>query len=386
VRPDVADILGAPKALRPSVRKRVLVNAGGAISGGAQTHLLALAEELGRGGDRGLRWDALVPPSLADAVAAATRGAMSVWPQRIASPSRRIAWEQLRLPRVCARTGADVLVSLANFGPLTRSRAHVLVAGNALYFADVRVRGRRGLRIRGEGMLGRASARRAAVTVTPSEAMGSLVSGFTTRPVVPVVFGPGRVRRRLPSADGTFTFLHRTHWGPHKRLVDVLEAVRILAGTDAGAFRVRSACDPRTAFARSFAESRAERELLADPAIAAHVSLEDFDLERQPEVEGEAVLMPSVTESFSFPLAEAVSLGLPSVAADAPFAHELCGDAAFYVPPHDPVSLAATMRRVLHGDRPPPPSAAAVARLSWSAHVDELAAVCRWTLVAGEAS
>jgi glycosyltransferase involved in cell wall biosynthesis len=355
----------------------VLVNAGGAISGGAQTHLLALADELGRNGDRELRWEAIVPADLVEAVAAAAGNAMQVRSQPVASPLRRILWEQVVLPRVWRRSGAGVLLSLTNFTPLALSRGQVLVAGNALYFTPVSVSGRRGSRIRAEGVLGRASARRAAVTVTPSEHMASLVRSASTRPVVAVAFGPGRAGPRMPSADGVFTFVHRTQWGPHKRLADLLEAVRLLANRDAGAFRVRSACDPRTPFARSFAESRAERELLADATIARHVTFEAFPGQDRSPVQGEAVLMPSTTESFCFPLAEAIDLRLPAVAADTPFAREMCGDAAFYVTPHDPEALAAAMARLIRGERPPPPDAAIVSRLSWRAHVDGLAAVCR---------
>jgi glycosyltransferase involved in cell wall biosynthesis len=367
-----------------SAGPHVLVNAGGAISGGAQTHLVAVAEELGRNGDRGLRWEALIPADLAQTVEAASAGAMATRAQPINSPVRRIAWEQVSLPRVWRRSGADVLLSVANFTPLALSRGQVLVAGNALYFADVRVRGWRGARIAAEGILGRASARRAAVTVTPSESMADLVRERTGRPVVPVVFGPGRAERCEPGAGGVFTFVHRTHWGPHKRLIDLLEAVRILARTDAGAFRVSSACDPRTDFARSFAESRAERALLDDAAIVAHMSFEAFPVERQGIVEGDAVVMPSTTESFSFPLAEAIGLGLPVVAADTPFAREMCGDAAFYVAPHDPADLAAGMGRLLRGERPPSPATAATSRLAWQAHVDGLAAVCRWAAGASD--
>jgi glycosyltransferase involved in cell wall biosynthesis len=356
----------------------VLVNAGGAISGGGQTHLLALAEELGRNGDRGLRWEALVPGDLAEAVEDAAGRAMSVHRQRISSPLRRIFWEQVFLPGAWRRRGAHVLVNVANFTPLALSRGQVLVAGNALYFADVRVRGWRGARIAAEGILGRASARRAAVTITPSATMADLVRRRTRRPVVPVVFGPGRAQRLKPTEDGLFTFVHRTHWGPHKRLIDLLEAVRILARTHAGAFRVSSACDPRTEFARSFAESRAERELLEDPAIAAHVFFQTFPVDRQEVVNGDAVVMPSTTESFSFPLAEAIALSLPVVAADTPFAREMCADAAIYVAPHEPGALAAAMGRLLDGERPASATHEQASRLSWQAHVDGLAAVCRW--------
>jgi glycosyltransferase involved in cell wall biosynthesis len=372
---DPQDILAAGAGR--SDRLRVLVNAGGAISGGAQTHLLAVAEEIGRGGDRGLSWEVIAPAALAAAARDAGGGALEVRAQRISSPIGRIAWEQAVLPAVWRRGGADVLLSVANFAPVARSARQVVVAGNALYFADVGLRGRRGARVRAEAVLGRASVRRAAVTVTPSEAMAALVRPVTTRPVVPVVFGPGRAERAVPSADGVFTFVHRTHWGPHKRLADVLEAVRLLAATGDGAFRVRSACDPRTDFARSWVESRPERALLEDPVIARHVSFETFPVEEQTEIAGDAVLLPSVTESFAFPLAEAVRVGLPVIAAEAPFARELCGDGAFFVPPHDPTAVAEAMRRLLRGERPPA-DPANVERLSWAAHVDGLAAVCRW--------
>ena len=304
--------------------------------------------------------------------------AVAVRPQRIVSPVGRIAWEQAVLPRVWKRSGAGVLLSVANFAPLLRGRDQVLdrrqrpvLRGRPRPRPARSAHPRRGGPRPGVGAPGR-------VTVTPSEAMASLVAGFTDRPVVPVIFGPGRAERRAAGPDDVFTFVHRTHWGPHKRLVDVLEAVRLLAETDAGAFRVRSACDPRSEFARSFVESRPERALLEDPAIARHVTFETFPVEEQAEVRGDAVLMPSVTESFSFPLAEAVGIGLPVVAADAPFARELCGDAAFYVAPHDPAGLAAAMRRLLQGERPPPRDPGTPARLSWAAHVDGLAAVCRW--------
>jgi glycosyltransferase involved in cell wall biosynthesis len=367
----------------PDDRPAVLVNAGGSESGGGRTYVLAVTDELRRGGDRGMRWEFLVQSDLAEVLEARGPGPVRLRRQRISSPLLRILWEQITLPRRWSSTDGCVLVSAANFGPLARRRGHVLLARNALYFSEVDVSGLRGLRLRIETALARASVKRATVTVTATETMARLVKPSTTRPVVAIMFGPGCVARRAPGETGRFTFVHRTLWGPHKRFADILRAVGELAATHAGRFVVHSACDPGSPFARTFAESRPERELLRDPTIASHVEIATFAAPDQTELRGDAVVMPSVTESFCFPLAEAIGVGLPVVAARSEFARELCGDAAFYVPPGDAPALAVAMRRLIEGERPPPPAPELVERLSWRAHVDRLAEVCRWAAADG---
>lgn len=53
----------------------------------------------------------------------------------------------------------------------------------------------------------------------------------------------------------------------------------------------------------------------------------------------DALLFPSVEESFGLPLVEAMYIGLPILCADMPYARTLCGDGAIYFEPHDPGSL-----------------------------------------------
>lgn len=64
----------------------------------------------------------------------------------------------------------------------------------------------------------------------------------------------------------------------------------------------------------------------------------------------DALLFPSLEESFGLPLIEAMYVGLPILCADLPYARTLCGDAAIYFSPHDPDSLRkgiAELRRRL---------------------------------------
>jgi len=53
----------------------------------------------------------------------------------------------------------------------------------------------------------------------------------------------------------------------------------------------------------------------------------------------DALLFLSLSESFGFPLVEAMWIGLPIICADRPYAHALCGEQAIYFNPDDPDSL-----------------------------------------------
>jgi glycosyltransferase involved in cell wall biosynthesis len=54
----------------------------------------------------------------------------------------------------------------------------------------------------------------------------------------------------------------------------------------------------------------------------------------------DVAVLPSLLESYSGVYAEAMTLGVPIVTSDRDFARAVCGDAAVYVDPEDPASLA----------------------------------------------
>ena len=90
--------------------------------------------------------------------------------------------------------------------------------------------------------------------------------------------------------------------------------------------------------------------------------------------QADALLFLSLSESYGFPLVEAIWAGLPIVCPDLPYARTLCGDQALYFAPQDPASLIAAIaelqRRLAAGWWPDwnvarrrlPPSWDAVAR------------------------
>jgi glycosyltransferase involved in cell wall biosynthesis len=57
--------------------------------------------------------------------------------------------------------------------------------------------------------------------------------------------------------------------------------------------------------------------------------------------------MPSLVETVGLPMLEAAAQGTPVIAADRPYAHDVCGSAALFFDPLDPLDLAAKVQTLL---------------------------------------
>jgi hypothetical protein len=70
----------------------------------------------------------------------------------------------------------------------------------------------------------------------------------------------------------------------------------------------------------------------------------------------DALIFPSVVESYGLPLVEAMVMGIPVIAADLPYARVLCGDEAIFFNPESPESLVEACKelksRLMDGWRP----------------------------------
>jgi glycosyltransferase involved in cell wall biosynthesis len=79
-----------------------------------------------------------------------------------------------------------------------------------------------------------------------------------------------------------------------------------------------------------------------------YLKLETVARDDLPQTYGnyDIFIFPSVSETFGFPLAEAMASGLPVIAADSLINREICGPAALYYPPFNSDVLAKRIRQL----------------------------------------
>jgi glycosyltransferase involved in cell wall biosynthesis len=251
----------------------------------------------------------------------------------------------------------DVVVSLTNFGPVWTRVPHVVFQRNALYFCPsylqmVGISRRVDVRLRRR--LAYEMMKRAAFIVTPSNAMADMI-----RQVYPDL------------ADKRFSTLY--HGFTWNTINDPL-ADRYLASVDTRKTGLLYATYPGyyKGFEVLFETLAHLKELL--PKCVLYLTIErsqlpvkcegrirKFGLKDRvvflgpvpPRQMGalyqlcDLMIYPSLTESFGFPLVEAMACGLPIVAAGTAVNQEICGEAALYYPPLDARAAAGRVLQVL---------------------------------------
>jgi glycosyltransferase involved in cell wall biosynthesis len=148
----------------------------------------------------------------------------------------------------------------------------------------------------------------------------------------------------LPAGE-SFQFLCFGRYYSHKNVEILFDALRQLP---------RYTAKPaRCVITISAQDEPGARELVRKVSQAGEsskiVCVDPVSHERMPELyrSGNAYILPSLIESFSFTYDEAMYFGLPILTSDRDFAHERCGDAAIYFDPLDADSVAQAMARVM---------------------------------------
>ena len=337
---------------------RILIHAPAARMGGARAHVLGLVPELASiaPDDEVLL---IAQPDLLDELSPLpptwTFRAERAPSPGITSQLKQLAWEQRALPRIARRWRADVLLSFGSFVPLRAPCPTVLEAGNALPFTRAywQVLSREPLLVQVEAharwALLLASLRAANRVLTPTRAMR--VDVVTRVPdllkkVDVALWGVAPIfrTRRWSRPTSDMTILGVSKHGINKEfdvLVAALPALRrrwpvvrlVLTGTpDESRWSRRSA-----ALARRLGVHEA---VCFAGAVPNH---------KIPELIEQAQLLvfPTWCESFGLPLAEALTMGAPAVAADIPACREVGEDAACYYASGDPDSLGAIIGDLL---------------------------------------
>ncbi len=330
------------------VTSRLYVNGVGLSGGGGATHLESFLPALSSARPE---WNIVVYLSSATRAAgvASVPGIRTVVVPH--SRRRRSTWDTFGVGREALAGGADALLNLANYGPLRPPVPSVLYQRNSLYF-DRGWLGGRGGSERAEALIRRElafqSMRCSRSVIVPSRAMERYLCAWRRFPrrahveVVPhgidlsrFAFAPrkGSGRARLVTLGDPYL---------HKDQLLLLEMMDVLVhrGVDAH-LDVTIQEDDRSPVAVTL------RERIESGALKSRVTLVGR-VDPAAFLRGADLLVASSrTESFGFPVLEAMGAGTAVVASSIPAFRELLGGGGFYFPPGDARAAADAVMSVL---------------------------------------
>ena len=371
--------------------REIWIHALGAKVGGGITYLRAVLPELARQLDGRVDSVVVLLPGPIDDLSIPEWLEVRSYPVPSSSWLRRTMFDQVTLPCLLGRSRHRALFCTGSFSPALSGVRTVALLRNAIYFDDRFLRlelpsRRRSFRLQG-GLI-RWGARRCAAVMYPTEAMRSLVeNGHVSLSRRGIVNPYGvwedcygvRTRPARPGSDATQqrakTFLYVMNYNLQKNVGYLLEALAL--ARDAG-IAVRVVLTSRLENGHPLSEAR-DQALMARHHLeeSGHVVLagpQYGDELVELYATSDACVFPSICESFGNPLVEAMAAGKPIVAADRPYARELCGDAAVYVDPEDPSSLLDVWRNweeTMQSWRPVPREFLE-SRFSWQSHVERV--------------
>ena len=260
----------------------------------------------------------------------------------------RVAWLAHGLSRAAAHHGATHLLTLGGGGLGPASSSTSLFIQQSLPFSHEAIATfplRARARIAAIRRMMSMSAARAKNVLVQTETMAQLVSrdlGVDRGQLQVVPPGvPADILRAAASdgahsaRNGSLRLLYVGNSSPYKNLSVVERALSALQ---------ISGKRPRLAATIDKTSSLAQR---SDVEALGMLNRQQLLAEY---LRATCLLMPSLTETVGLPLLEAMALSLPIVAADRPYAREVCGSAALYFDPVAPDSLAAAIARVAEDD------------------------------------
>ena len=312
----------------------------------------------------------------------------------------RFLWEQVEIPKLVRKVGADVLLCAGNFAIWNSPVPQILLSRNSLYtsadFArDLRRRGDYRLLAdtRAKGFLARKSIRRAELTVAPSQAFARELTAWSGREVVALHHGfdrdyffrdptplPAPILGKLKESEGAARLLFVSHYNYYRNFETLLRGLALLKQRQpARKIRLVLTCElspgKNPGSYQTGEVSRLLRELkIADDVIqlGAVPYLRLHQLYRSCDL----YVTPAYTETFAHPLVEAMACGLPIVASDLAVHREITNGAALFFERFSPSELADKVTELL--DSPPlqaelrEKGLSQANHFSWEAHVGRL--------------
>jgi len=335
---------------------KFVIDALGLTDGGAKVGLLRLIPLFA--GQKAHQFVFLLP-DLSEYAELSPSGAKMVLRSKPRSLLRRYLYLNRTLPALCKEEGADALLCFGNFVPRRPTIPTVAVVHNAYYLyqepvAEARATLREKVIIRyGRYHLRHLSAGMHVIVQTEVMKRRILTLNLQQPARVTVISDRDplpqewlvRMPRRTGHPSRLFTFLCLAHYGPHKNLEILVDALKKLPTHSRRSARCLITVDPeRHPRARSLIQ-RINQERLQRTLVNLG-TLSGLQLQ-QAYLSADAFVMPTLLESFGRPYHEAMRSGLPILTSDRDFARHICQDAALYFDPLDADSVARSMARIM---------------------------------------
>jgi len=266
----------------------------------------------------------------------------------VRSPSQRVWLDQVGVPRIGRRLGADLIHYPANVGNVLRGKHTVVTVHDLSFFFEPKwFRPERGAYYR---FATRRSVRHARRVLADSHSTANDLHEMLGVPEDRIAVTPLGVDMQFQPVPEEERQLVRERYGlpsvfllyvgtlePRKNLVRVVEAFDRIAGDWEGHLVVAGREGWKTGRLMRAIEQSAYRERIHLPGF-----VEGADL---PAVYGaaHAFVWPSLYEGFGLPPLEAMACGTPVLTSDVSSIPEVVGEAALTVNPYDLEAIASAM-------------------------------------------
>lgn len=314
-----------------------------------------------------------------------------------ANPLSRLWFDQAQLPGRLKADGIDLLFSAANFGVLRCPSRQVLLVQNTLAFDETFLQ-RMPAKVRAYYIFQRYlilhSIKASEAVLFPSQAIHDLVrryaKGNPKKWPQNWLVAPFGTRHDLfyPSDRSTrdqsqpVRLLHISLYCDQKNLGTLLQATQTLHAQEPHRYNLRVTAGfaqdwlGQSAMFPNFRREQALFRELEAKGIAEDTNWLKYSTLPELYRSSDIFIFPSYTESFGFPLVEAMACGLPIVASDVPVNREMCGDAAIYFSTFDADDCAQAIRTVASDEslrlKLSALSLERAKRFSWKHHVAQL--------------
>jgi len=343
---------------------RILVNAVGARMGGAARHLQPFLEAL-----LNVRpdWKLVVCIGHGDEGAVASDrhveldARLEMFETTGTGIAARLKWDLCGATSFANLHNADAILSLTNYGPIAPDRPSVLYQRNSIYFDPYWIR-RSSVRHRAVASVRRklafAELARSSAVVAPTRAMLSYLRAWshaslpTRAEVITHAVNSERfvfIEPRRDRHNAEVRLLTVAHAASHKGLETAISCVAHLQRLGISSELALTVAPTGNGPSQGYVDRllrHARRQGVEDQVewMGSHPSVES--LYRQADV----LLFPSLTESFGFPLVEALATGTAIVASAIPSSIEVAGHNAMYFVPGDAATAAAHVVSIMQRD------------------------------------